>query len=352
MSPGAGTLRLNAAGGGGLALCDGGTQCAPCQGVSQKCFGDLHYQEWGAGDPVIALHPLALESGAFAGVAGALARQGLRTLAVDLPGFGRSPAPAAPLTPERLAAPVIELARSLERPPILVGMSLGGRVAIEAALTHPELFRGLVPVATFLPWLRWRPAFRMAGVLDPRWSEYLPLERAWPVLESVAHFLESRPAIEHDWLARASVRVVYTSSCPASREAFLSAARELALDPLTVWDQLADLAVPASFLWAGRDALIPHGHQHAVAEVLPAANQLEVPCSGHFVSGSHFRCMRHAIAMAVEHTVLASETDAANRPKTGARILSPCLADQRSAEDEVPAAPPLRLQAQAEENAR
>jgi pimeloyl-ACP methyl ester carboxylesterase len=304
-------------------------------GVSQKCIGTLQYQEWGAGDPLIALHPLALESGAFAGVAEALVRRGLRTLAVDLPGFGKTPAPEQPLTPARLAAPVIELARSLERPPLLVGMSMGGRVALDAALTHPELFRGIILVATFLPWQRWRPALGLARLMDPRWAGYLPLERVWPVLKYVAHFLEHRPGIEHDWLARASVRVVYTSACPAMREAFLSAAREMALDPITIWDRLPQLAVPATFLWAGRDALIPHSHQRAVSEVLPTADQLEVPCSGHFVSGSHFRCMRHAIAMAVERTVLAAQTDAEDRPDTGARVLSPCLADQKSADDEL-----------------
>lgn len=310
--------------------------------MAHECLGPLQYQEWGAGDPLIALHPLALESGAFAGVAEALAHQGLRTLAVDLPGFGKTPAIDGPLTPESLAAPVIELAGSLERPPLLIGMSMGGRVALEAALSHPELFRGIVLVATFLPWQRWRPALGLARLMDPGWAGYLPLERAWPVLKYLARFIESRPALEHDWLARASARVVYTSSCPASREAFISAARELALDPVALWDRLPDLALPATFLWAGRDALIPRSHQRAVAEVLPGANQLEVPCSGHFVSGSHFRCMRHAIAMAVERTALAAETDAADRPEIGACILSPCFADQRSAQEAAPAAAPVR----------
>jgi pimeloyl-ACP methyl ester carboxylesterase len=314
-------------------------------------MGTLYYQEWGAGDPLIALHPLALESGAFAGVAGALARQGLRTLAVDLPGFGKTPAPDEPLTPECLAAPVIELARSLESPPLLIGMSMGGRVALEAALTQPNLFRGIVLLATFLPWRSWRPAMRLARVIDPRWAEYLPLEHAWPVLKYLADFLESQPALEHDWLARASVRVVYTSSCQATRESFLSAARELALDPVTLWDRLPDLAVPAAFLWAGRDALIPRGHHAAVADLLPAASQLEVPCSGHFVNGSHFRCMRHAIAMAVERTVLAAETAARDRPETGARVLSPCLAGQPDTEDEPSMMSPAPVGRHAEENA-
>jgi pimeloyl-ACP methyl ester carboxylesterase len=305
--------------------------------VSQKCLGTLHYQEWGAGDPVIALHPLALESGAFAGVAEALAARGLRTLAADLPGFGKTPAPNEPLTPGRLAEPVVELARSLERPPLLIGMSLGGRVALEAALTHPGLFRGIVPVATYLPWQRWRPSLQIAGLMKPRWSAYLPLEHAWPVLKYLAEAIENRPDLEHDWLARASARVIYTLSCPASREAFLSAAREMGLDPATLWERLPHLAVPATFLWAGRDALIPASHQHVVSEVLVSANQLEVPCAGHFVSGSHYRCMQHAIAMAAERTVLLEEMKDGDRPPTGSRILSPCLADERGAEQDAAA---------------
>ena len=298
----------------------------------------LHYQQWGAGDPVIALPPLALESSAFAGVADVLARQGLRTLAVDLPGFGRSPAPEGPLTPARLAEPVLELARSLERPALLLGMSLGGRVALEAALTEPGAFRGAVLVAPYLPWRRWRRAVGLLGRLDPSWAERVPLEKAWPLLKRIAEVLERRPDLEHDWLARAAVRVVYYSSCPATRAAFLSATREMALDPASgpdsPWARLPDLGVPATFVWAGRDALVPRDHARHVDEVLPQADQIEIPCSGHFVSGAHFRCMRHAIALAVSRTLAAPPGRPARRKARGARSLAPCLVGASPLEEE------------------
>ena len=111
----------------------------------------MHYQAWGAGDPVIALHPLALESSMFAGVARELGAQGFRTLAADLPGFGRTPTPVGALTAARLAEPVIELARSLETPPLVLGMSLGGRVALEAALLEPTRFAGSCSSCPFFP---------------------------------------------------------------------------------------------------------------------------------------------------------------------------------------------------------
>jgi pimeloyl-ACP methyl ester carboxylesterase len=67
-------------------------------------------------------------------VAQDLGRLGLRTLALDLPGFGCSPLVEGPLTPTALAEPVVEFVRTLECPPILMGMSMGGRVALEVAV--------------------------------------------------------------------------------------------------------------------------------------------------------------------------------------------------------------------------
>ncbi len=292
----------------------------------------LHYEQWGRGDPVIALHPLALESAAFAGVAEALAEHGFRTLAVDLPGFGKTPNPGdEPLTPTRMAEPVLELARSLERPPLLIGMSMGGRVALEAALIEPELLRGMVLVAPYLPWRRWRVGMECMRRVDPRWAERLRVEAIWPVIKRVAEAIESRPDLEHDWLARAAVRFAYYSSCPATRVAFLSAVREMALDPPFgpdgLWTRMRQLDLPITFLWAGRDALIPRRHHEDVAAVLPGAPQIEVGCAGHFVSGAHFRCMRHGIALAVLRTVEieSGHADSKHAHEPGLVTLAPCL---------------------------
>ncbi len=71
---------------------------------------ELFRRAWGVGQPVIAMPPLGLESSAFEGFGQVLASRGFRTIAVDLPGFGKTPAPEGPLTPAVLAAPVIALA--------------------------------------------------------------------------------------------------------------------------------------------------------------------------------------------------------------------------------------------------
>jgi pimeloyl-ACP methyl ester carboxylesterase len=289
----------------------------------------IEYREFGEGWPLVALHPLALESSVFVGLAGQLAPLGIRTLAVDLPGFGRTPAPGGPLTPAILAAPVLELIRSLDRPPILLGMSLGGRVALEIALSDPSAVRGVVGVAPYLPWRRWRALLRTAEWIDPAWAEHLRLERATPLLKLVTGTLDRFPNLQEDWLTRACVRVAYYSTCAATRTSLVSASRELALDPAFgpegLWDRLEELRVPAAFVWAGRDRLIPHDHAEHVHAALPDAHWIEAACSGHFANARHFRCMQHAMTLAVTR-VLEDPERSMRAAQSGGPHLSPCLA--------------------------
>ena len=131
----------------------------------------------------------------------------------------------------------------------------------------------------------------------------------------------------------------------ATRTALLSATREMALDPRfgphSVWTRLPRLALPTAFVWAGRDALIPRLHIRDVARVMPAADHLEVPCSGHFVSGAHFRCMRHAITLTVTRTLEAQRAGADPHERVGASTLAPCLADTGEVDAGAAAAEPV-----------
>lgn len=261
----------------------------------------LYVREWGRGEAVIALHPLGLDSSAFAGLGATLASLGLRTIAVDLPGFGRSPSPAAPLTPARLAQPVVRMARGASSPPVLLGISMGGRVALEAALSAPQQFRALILVAPYLPWRRFRWALALARWMSPWAAERVPVELGWPALKRIAEGLEKLPLLRDDDLARAGVRLIYNSSCPATRGAIVSAAREMALDPAFgasgLWDRLPQLArIRTAFLWGGHDWLVPPGSHRDVERALPNAEQRLLPCLSHALNGAHHRCLAFAVA--------------------------------------------------------
>ena len=302
----------------------------------------LYQREWGSGQPVIAMHPLGLESSAFEGFGRALGRRGLRTVAVDLPGFGRTPAPGAPLTPALMAGPVIALARTLDPPPVVLGISMGGRVALEAALRAPEAFRAVIAIAPYLPWRRFRVLLEGVRWIDPHLASWMPLEAVWPALRWLAHGLETMPYLRDDELAQAGARLVYFLSCPATRASFLSAAREMALDPAYgeegLWTRLPRLAVPAAFVWGERDQLVSLRFSQPVARICPQAAQVLLPCVGHWINGPHHRCLAEAVGGLVTRLLEGVPDEGRVRHASGMQFLTRACVVARGGTVQAPAA--------------
>src|SRR4051794_12077448 len=94
----------------------------------------------GNGFPVVLVHAGITDAGMWDGVVRPLAGAH-RTIRYDLRGFGRSePTPGEFSHVEDLAAVVTQLA---DGPAHLVGASLGGRIALDLAVTRPSLVSGL-----------------------------------------------------------------------------------------------------------------------------------------------------------------------------------------------------------------
>ncbi|MBV5317362.1 MAG: alpha/beta fold hydrolase [Desulfobulbaceae bacterium] len=106
----------------------------------------IHFLESGEpeGMPVILLHGMKFQAQTWRelGTLALLAEVGAYVLAVDLPGFGQSPA-------DQLA-PVEVLHRLIDQlnlgPVVLIGPSMGGRVALEFGICYPQHLAGLVLV--------------------------------------------------------------------------------------------------------------------------------------------------------------------------------------------------------------
>ncbi len=108
----------------------------------------LHFLETGnpEGRDVILLHGMKFkaESWQELGTLEKLAAAGHHPLALDMPGFGGSPACEADQD-----TVVADFIRTLElEHPVLIGPSMGGRIALEFALNHPGMLGGLVLVGS------------------------------------------------------------------------------------------------------------------------------------------------------------------------------------------------------------
>ena len=66
------------------------------KGYAPGRWGQIHYAQCGSGIPLLLSHQSPTDIVQFARVMAPLARQGLRPIAIDLPGFGGSDLPDAP----------------------------------------------------------------------------------------------------------------------------------------------------------------------------------------------------------------------------------------------------------------
>jgi pimeloyl-ACP methyl ester carboxylesterase len=110
---------------------------------------ELYYEEHGQGDPLLLIMGFATDSTAWAFQVPSFAER-YRTIAFDNRGVGRSSKPPGPYTIHEMADDAAGLldALGIERTHIL-GLSMGGMIAQEIALRHPERVRGLVLAATY-----------------------------------------------------------------------------------------------------------------------------------------------------------------------------------------------------------
>ncbi len=89
-----------------------------------------------------------------------------RTVRYDLRGFGRSPIPPGSYSHAQDLVEILEV-NGLERAS-LVGVSLGGRVALELAIARPALVESLVLVGAAVPGHVWSDEIEAYGALEEK----------------------------------------------------------------------------------------------------------------------------------------------------------------------------------------
>jgi len=107
---------------------------------------NLHFQEWGSGEPLLLVHGLGANSDLWVKQVPAFSSR-YRMIAVDLRGFGRSDRPTAPesYTVAVLAEDIAGLARALGITTLhYLGTSMGGFIGQALALAEPALCRSLI----------------------------------------------------------------------------------------------------------------------------------------------------------------------------------------------------------------
>ena len=235
----------------------------------------------GRGQTLVAIHGLGGTKGSFLPTLAELAPN-FRVIALDLPGFGDSDKPLrASYDPRYFARAVVELldALALDRVHV-VGNSLGGRVALELGMRHPDRVGGLVMLCPALAWRRDRPLVPLLRLARPE----LGLVQIAPRMLVEAIVRRLIPGAEEGWTAAGVDEFLRAYLTPAGRAAFYAAARHIYLDephgPKGFWSRLAELQARSLFVWGRFDRIVPIAFARHVEQALPSARHLELDC-GH-----------------------------------------------------------------------
>lgn len=217
-----------------------------------------------------------------------------RVFAIDLPGFGRSDKPVLAYTIDLFVRAVSDLMASegIERAAVM-GVSMGGRVALGLALDSPEKVERLVLVDAL-------------GVGVPRrvlsYSILLTRGLGELTLRGTARALrQMNPAVIRrfwGWYLRRPNRMdtIWTDeriakhgsllATPEYRAAYLSALRSIAgmrqlRTGVVVEDRLPELRMPTLLIWGRHDHIFPASHAQAAMERIPNGRLEVFDDSGH-----------------------------------------------------------------------
>jgi 3-oxoadipate enol-lactonase len=231
----------------------------------------LHCTVRGRSGPlVVLLHGLGSSSADWPAQHAVLESR-YRIAAVDLPGHGRSPLPAGPLTVEGMAGDVAALlARLDDAPAHIIGLSLGACVALRLALAAPDRVRSLTLVNPFA-------RVEAAGPGDLARLGLRMLLLGTAPMQAVAAHVARRLFPWPD--QRALYDAAVTSLAATPRRAYFASMRALA--GFDARGQVAAIRQPTLIVAGDRDTSVPLSAKLALARAIPHARLLVVPASGH-----------------------------------------------------------------------
>ena len=247
----------------------------------------LHAETAGSGPDLVLLHGWGLHGGVFDTVVPKLTTH-FRVTRVDLPGHGLSRDTAMPAKLTDVARLVRD---SAPEGAVLLGWSLGGMVALRAALDAPRQFRSLILCNS-------TPRFTTA----PDWPHAMPPEQLQEFAaglqqdyrETLQYFLSLQ--VRGDEAARDTLRGLREAVFARGEPDTASLAIGLALlSESDLRGELQGMKLPTLLIAGGYDRITPPGASVAMAERISGAQLVVIEKSAHAPFISHVEMFTAAV---------------------------------------------------------
>ena len=235
---------------------------------------EIYYEEHGAGEPLLLIMGLGANTTGWDHQIPDFS-QHYRVIAFDNRGAGRSDKPREPYTIPQMADDAASLLDALGvQWSHVYGMSMGGMIAQELTLRHPQRVRTLVLGGT----MAGGPRAVIAGPqLIQQWvsTAGLPLEKA---VEAGLVFLYS-----DEFIAENREFLVQRNLASSHLMAPLDSLQRqfMAVVRFNTYERLSDIRAPTLVITGTQDRIVPADNSRILAERIPGARLVELEGAGH-----------------------------------------------------------------------
>jgi len=221
------------------------------------------------GIPLVLIHGLGSRAEDWSPLIPTLAAQGFHVYALDLLGFGRSAHPDVDYSMAMQQKIVVNFMDTLQiEHADIAGWSMGGWVALELTLDHPDMVDRLVlfdSAGTYFP-----PTFDA--------SLFVPTDA--PGLEKLAAMVSPKKNVMPGFISRAAISRLQRDGWVIQRS---MASMELGRDLLDF--RLHEITKPTLIVWGSLDRLIPLSVGQAMHAHVNTSSLLIVDGCGHLAAG-------------------------------------------------------------------
>jgi pimeloyl-ACP methyl ester carboxylesterase len=254
----------------------------------------IHYEEHGAGEPVLLIMGLGSNAYGWYRTIPWLSER-YRVIAFDNRGCGRSDVPEGAYSIAQMAADAVAVldATGCETAHV-AGASLGGMIAQRFAVAYPQRLRSLILVCTTPGGPNAaRPTDEVTAALVQGGEDPSTVYRrnAW-FLYGEDTRTRHQERIEED--------IVYRSKIPTLPTGYFG--QIMAAVGHDVWDDLPSIAAPTLVLHGDADQLVPTANGPLIARRIPGAELVLVPGAGHMLQTDGGDAVRDAILAFLERT--------------------------------------------------
>jgi len=240
-------------------------------GFAEINGGKIYYEVSGAGHGLVLIHGGQMDRRMW-DEQFALFSKTYRVIRYDVRGFGKSPASTNAYADEEDLAALLKHLQVDKA--YIVGLSLGGRVAIDFALTHPEMTDGIVPVAPGLS------GFHFSSDPSDMDSWRAALAGDWQkVTDDWLNNDYMKPAMSNPKIAPRLRQLAFENA----HENLDNPLLESMLNPPAI-ERLASVKTPTLIIVGNRDVADIHEICGLLFARVPHARELVIENSGHIVN--------------------------------------------------------------------